>query len=275
MLAKDKLDRPRDDDPTVDPKQIEWFSALAAEWWNPRGKFRQIHAFNPVRRDFIVHEISRHFGRSLEPTAAFRGLTILDVGCGAGLLCEPLAELGADVVGIDATARNIAIARHHAEGCGLFIDYRHCLVRQVVECGARFDVVLNTEVVEHVVDPQKLLQDCAALVKPDGILIVATLNRTLRAYALAIVGAEYLLGWLPKGTHDWRRFLRPAEVKSMIAGQGLTTTTVKGVVYNPLSGRWRLSGDDSVNYMLLAEKRRGSLTNSTPSVSRSRATGAI
>lgn len=254
MLKKDKLDQTWNHSRTVDPKEIERFTALAAEWWNPDGKFRMVHKFNPVRRDYIIAQIARHFGRETAGHASFAGLRILDVGCGAGLLCEPLAALGATVVGIDATARNIEIARWHAAENNLAPDYRHCLAGHVLETGARFDVVLNTEVVEHVADPQQLLRECSHLVASGGILIVATLNRTLRAFLLAIVGAEYLLRWLPKGTHDWRRFLKPAEIGAMVRQHGLSLKAVVGVSYSPLEGRWRLSGDASVNYMLLAKK---------------------
>lgn len=254
MLSKDRLGRPWPQSKTVDPEEIARFTALAEEWRNPNGKFRPIHRFNPVRRDYIVDRIIRHFGRDGRDEAGFTGLKILDVGCGAGLLCEPLAERGAQVVGIDATARNIEIARWHAAQKGLDVDYRHCLAEHVLEMGERYDVVLNTEVVEHVTDPKQLMKDCSDLVKPDGVLVVATLNRTLRSFLLAIIGAEYLLRWLPKGTHDWRRFQRPEEVRDMIERHGLKTREVTGVTFNPIANRWRLSSDSSVNYMLLAVK---------------------
>ena len=254
MLKKDHLDQPWNHARTVDPGEIERFTALAAEWWKPDGKFRTIHKFNPVRRDYIVGQIARHLGRDPNGDSPFAGLRILDVGCGAGLLCEPLAALGATVVGIDATARNIEIARWHAAESHLVLDYRHCLAEHVVETGERFDVVLNTEVVEHVAEPRQLMRECSELVAPGGILIVATLNRTLRAFLLAIIGAEYVLRWLPKGTHDWRRFLKPAEIGAMIRQHGLSLKAVVGVSYNPLHDRWRLSGDASVNYIMLAKK---------------------
>jgi len=240
---------------TVDPEEIARFTVLAEEWWNPNGKFRPIHRFNPVRRDYILDRVTQHFDRDHDNHAALAGLRILDVGCGAGLLCEPLAERGAKVVGIDATARNIEIARWHAAQSSLDIDYRHCLAEHVLEAGETFDVVLNTEVVEHVADPELLMKECSALVKPSGIMIVATINRTLHSFALAIVGAEYVLKWLPKGTHDWRRFLRPDEVRGMIEAHDLDFSKLTGVSFNPITGRWRLSGDISVNYMLLAAKR--------------------
>ncbi len=238
----------------MDPKEIARFESLAEEWWKPDGKFRTVHAFNAARRDYIIDRICRRFARDVRDQDALAELSILDVGCGAGLLCEPLAARGADVVGIDPTARHIAIARWHAAESGLPVDYRHCLAGHVLETGARFDVVLNTEVVEHVADPQQLMTDCCDLVAPGGIMIMATLNRTLRAFLLAIVGAEYVLRWLPRGTHDWRRFLRPDEIGAMIEGHGLVTSEVAGLTYNPVAGRWRLSRDSAVNYMLLAAK---------------------
>jgi 2-polyprenyl-6-hydroxyphenyl methylase/3-demethylubiquinone-9 3-methyltransferase len=256
MLAKDQLDQPWDGGRTVDPAQIERFQRLAGEWWKPDGRFRGVHEFNAARRDYIVSRIARHFGRDRDGKDAFAGLRILDVGCGAGLLCEPLAERGATVVGIDPTARNIEIARWHAAEKAVPVAYRHCLAEHVLETGERFDVVLNTEVVEHVADPGQLMKECCALVKPGGVMIVATLNRTARSFALAIVGAEYVLRWLPRGTHDWRRFLRPGQIRAMIRRHGLRTREVMGMSYNPIAGRWRLSRDTGVNYMLLATKAR-------------------
>lgn len=254
MLSKDRLGRPWPQSKTVDPNEIARFTALAEEWWNPNGKFRPIHMFDPVRRDYIADRIARHFRRDSEDEAALAGLSILDVGCGAGLLCEPLAERGAHVVGIDATARNIEIARWHAAQSRLDVDYRHCLAEHVIETSERFDVVLNTEVIEHVADPERLMKECCDLVKPGGVMIVATLNRTLRSFLLAIIGAEYVLRWLPKGTHDWKRFLRPSEIGAMIEPHGLEVSDVTGVSFSPVASRWRLSGDTSVNYMLLAVK---------------------
>ncbi len=254
MLTKDQLDGNVMASDTVDPAEIARFTSLAEEWWNPNGRFRAIHKFNPVRRDYILNAISIHFVLKLSDRYPLAGLNILDVGCGAGLLCEPLAEQGAHVVGIDATARNVDVARLHASAQALPIDYRHCLAEHVRETGELFDVVINTEVIEHVANPGQLLADCSALVKPGGIMVVATLNRTVRALVLAIVGAEYILRWLPKGTHDWRRFLRPREISDMLDRNGLKTQEVRGVTFNPFSNCWRLSNDDSVNYMLLAAK---------------------
>jgi 2-polyprenyl-6-hydroxyphenyl methylase/3-demethylubiquinone-9 3-methyltransferase len=257
VLAKDRLDQPRGDAGTVDPAEITRFAALAEEWWNPNGKFKAIHAFNPVRRDFIIEQLVHSFGRDTADRQALAGLKVLDVGCGAGLLCEPLAARGADVIGIDAAGRNVEIARRHASQSGLAIDYRHCLAEHLIETSQRFDVVLNTEVVEHVADPRRLLQQCADLLKPGGLMIVATLNRTARAYLLAIIGAEYVLHWLPRGTHDWGRFLKPDEVLAMIEPHELKMIDTVGLSYNPIAARWRISRDTGVNYMLIATKGAG------------------
>ncbi|UCH75143.1 MAG: bifunctional 2-polyprenyl-6-hydroxyphenol methylase/3-demethylubiquinol 3-O-methyltransferase UbiG [Rhodospirillales bacterium] len=254
MLKKDQIDSPWPESGTVDPKQIERFEKLAEEWWKPEGKFRVAHKFNAVRRDYLVSRIARHFGRNPGNEDTLSGVRILDVGCGAGLFCEPLAKRGAEVVGIDPTARNIEIARWHAAQEGLSIEYRHGLAEHVVATGERFDVVVNAEVVEHVADPQQLMKDCGDLVKPGGLLLVATLNRTARAFLLAIVGAEYVLRWLPKGTHEWHRFLRPDEIRGMLRRSGLRTTEIVGVSYSPIADRWRLSRDTGVNFMLLAAK---------------------
>ena len=253
MLMKDRLS-PAGPRATIDPSEIEKFTALAEEWWNPNGKFHTVHAFNAARRDFLFDRIARHFGRTAAAKDGLDGLSILDVGCGAGLLCEPLAARGAEVVGIDATARNIEIARWHAAQGGHAIHYRHALAEDVVETGERYDVVLNMEVIEHVSDPARLMQDCARLVKPGGMMVVATLNRTLRSFGIAIVGAEYILGWLPKGTHDWRRFLKPAEIEAMLTPSGLAVTELAGASFSPLSKRWRISRDPSVNYLMVATR---------------------
>jgi 2-polyprenyl-6-hydroxyphenyl methylase/3-demethylubiquinone-9 3-methyltransferase len=251
MIVKDRLDAPWGSASTVDPEEIARFNALAQEWWNPRGRFQPIHDFNEVRCGYIIDRIAGHFRRNCDTLDELR---ILDVGCGAGLICEPLAERKASVVGIDAAARNIEIAKRHSTEHGLNIDYRHCLAEHLVETEAAFDVVLNTEVIEHVADPGLLMQACSSLVRPGGIMIVATLNRTLRAYVLAIVAAEFVLRWLPVGTHDWHRFLRPQEIEGMIAPHSLSVTDSTGVAYNPVRRRWRLTRDTSVNYMLTAER---------------------
>lgn len=254
MLAKDHLDQPWPLSKTVDPKEVERFTRLADEWWNPSGKFRPVHAFNAVRLDYIKDRIARRYGRFIGTSDAFAGLNILDIGCGAGLLCEPLAELGAQVTGIDATARNVEIARQHGADRGLTIDYRHCLAEHVCETGDEFDVVLNTEVIENVADQGQFMEDCCRLVRPGGSMIVATLNRTARSFLLAIVDAEYVLRWLPKGTHDWRRFVQPNEIRTMIRRHGLETDDMHGVSYNPMARRWHVTSDTSVNYMLHATR---------------------
>jgi len=260
MLSKDRLDAPWAAAQIVDPGEIARFTALAQEWWKPDGKFRTVHDFNAARLDYIVERISKHCDRI---DADLSGLRILDIGCGAGLLCEPLAELGAKVLGIDATARNVEIARHHAAERDLDIEYRHCLAEHLLEAEEPFDAVLNTEVVEHVADPSQLMAECSALVRPGGMLIVATLNRTLRAFLIAIVGAEHVLRWLPKGTHDWRRFLRPREIAEMIALQNLLETDRTGVSFSPIARKWRLTRDTSVNYILTAEKQVSQRPTST------------
>jgi 2-polyprenyl-6-hydroxyphenyl methylase/3-demethylubiquinone-9 3-methyltransferase len=254
MIVKDKLDRPWDASRTVDPQEVARFTALAEEWWRPDGRFRPIHRFNATQRDFIVDRISRHFGRDLSAERPLAGLRVVDIGCGAGLLCEPIAEKGADVLGIDASARNIAVARRHAEERGLPVRYRHCLAEHLLEAGEGFDVVLNTEVVEHVADQEAFIAQCSALVKPGGLTIVATLNRTLISFMFGIVAAERVLRWLPKGTHDWQRFVRPAELARMLQQSGLQTREVIGVTCNPITRNWRISRNSAINYMLLAER---------------------
>jgi len=254
MQLKDRLDQPWGHSPTVDPEEIARFDALADEWWNPKGKFRMVHAFNEVRCDFIVDRVAHHFHRNKQSGGCLSGLDMLDVGCGDGLVSERLAEVEANVVGIDATARNIEIARRHALKSGLIIDYRYGLTEHVAAGDEYFDVVLNLEVIEHVADPARLMVECSALVRPGGLLIVATINRTLRSWVKAIVGAEYVLRWLPVGTHDWWRFLRPEDIQRMVAPHGLNTREVSGITFNPLNNRWRVGADTSVNYMLIATR---------------------
>lgn len=237
---------------TIDASEIAKFSAMAAEWWDPKGKFAPLHKFNPTRLDFIKKHIEMHFERA--PNAGFKGLRLLDIGCGGGLLSEPMARLGATVTGADAGEANIKTAKIHADMEGLEIEYRHITAEQLVEEGAQFDIILNMEVIEHVADIDLFLEACSALLAPGGLMFMATLNRTLKAYALAIVGAEYVLGWLPRGTHDWSKFIKPAELEHALAAAGLSVRNMTGVSYNPLSDQWRLSGDLGVNYMLTAVK---------------------
>jgi 2-polyprenyl-6-hydroxyphenyl methylase/3-demethylubiquinone-9 3-methyltransferase len=240
---------------TVDPAEIERFSRIADEWWDPAGKFAPLHRFNPVRLGFVRDEICNRFGRDARQPAPLGGLRILDIGCGGGLISEPMARLGAKVTGVDAAARNVAVARLHAERMRLAIDYRHATAEELRAAGDTFDAVLALEVVEHVADVGLFLECCAALVRPGGILVMATLNRTTKAFALAIVGAEYVLRWLPRGTHDWRKFVKPSEAVRALRSNGLDVSELCGVAYNPLTGAWSLAPDDlDVNYMLVAGK---------------------
>jgi len=243
---------------SVDAEEVAKFAAMAEAWWDPEGKFRPLHRFNPVRLTFIRDRLCSHFGRDPLGELPLKGLRLLDIGCGGGLLCEPLARLGAEVTGLDAAEQNIEVARLHAAESGLQIDYRHDTVEALAESGAVFDAVLNMEVVEHVADVDGFLAASAGLVRPGGAMVLATLNRTPKAFLLAIVGAEYLLRWLPRGTHDWRRFLRPSEVSRRLQRGGLEIAELTGVAYNPLTDAWRLAPRDlDVNYMLVAVKPSG------------------
>ncbi|MBD8067008.1 bifunctional 2-polyprenyl-6-hydroxyphenol methylase/3-demethylubiquinol 3-O-methyltransferase UbiG [Devosia sp. PTR5] len=239
---------------TVNDAEISKFTAMAEEWWNPSGKFKPLHKFNPVRLRYIRDHLVRHFGRAANSIRPFEGLKVLDVGCGGGLLCEPLTRLGATVTGIDAAQRNIRIAQIHAEQAGLEIDYRATTSEALVAAGERFDVVLNMEVVEHVDNVPLYMKSCADLVAPGGLLFTATLNRTARAWALAVIGAEYVLRWLPRGTHDWNKFLTPDEIRSLLTRNGLSVVDQTGVVFHPLADEWRTSPDMGINYMVLAER---------------------
>jgi 2-polyprenyl-6-hydroxyphenyl methylase/3-demethylubiquinone-9 3-methyltransferase len=236
---------------SIDPDEVARFSEWAAEWWDPRGKFAPLHRFNPVRLGFIREQALARFGRDPKARRPFEGLTLLDIGCGGGLLAEPMARLGFAVTGVDASERNIGTAQAHAAEVGLAIDYRATTAEALLEAGARpFDVVLNMEVIEHVADPGAYLRDTARLIAPGGLMILATLNRTLKALALAKVGAEYVLRWVPAGTHDWRRFLRPDELRGFLAGEPYEVEGPFGVAFDPLTGRWSQSPDADVNYMM-------------------------
>lgn len=239
---------------TIDPAEIEKFSAMAAEWWDPKGKFRPLHKFNPVRLSFIRDTVCAHFSRDPDDRRPFDGLQFLDIGCGGGLLSEPMTRLGANVIGVDAAERNIKTAQVHAQEQGLDIDYRAGEVEGLVSSGETFDVILNMEVVEHVADVSVFLGACASLLKPGGIMFVATINRTAKAYALAIVGAEYVLGWLPKGTHEYSKLVQPLEIRDALALHGMTLRAPVGVSYNPLLDRWATSRDTQVNYMVVCDK---------------------
>ena len=237
---------------SIDAAEVARFDALGATWWDERGPMAVLHRFNPVRVGFVRDQVCARFGRdprSLDPLA---GLSLVDIGCGGGVLSEPLARLGATVTGLDPAPGNVAIARAHAEASGLEIDYREETIEARVAAGDRFDVVLAMEVVEHVADVDGFVAACCAAVKPDGLLVMATLNRTMKSWALAIVGAEYILRWLPRGTHDWNRFMTPDELSRAIARGGPTVGASGGVVYDPLSDRWSASPDLDVNYMLAA-----------------------
>ncbi len=242
---------------TVNDAEVAKFTAMAEQWWDPKGKFKPLHKFNPVRLAYIRDNLVRHFGRDATSIRPFEGLRILDVGCGGGLLCEPLTRLGASVVGIDAAERNIAIARLHAEQSGLAIDYRATTSEALVAAGEAFDVVLNMEVVEHVEDVPLYMKSCADLVGPGGLMFTATLNRTARSWALAVIGAEYVLRWLPRGTHDWNKFLTPEEVVAQLRRNGLRVVDQTGVVFHPIGDEWRISSDMGINYMVLAERAAG------------------
>jgi 2-polyprenyl-6-hydroxyphenyl methylase / 3-demethylubiquinone-9 3-methyltransferase len=240
--------------PSIDPAEVARFSAQAAHWWDPNGPFRPLHRFNPARLAYIRDQLCTHFGRDARAPAPLAGLQLLDIGCGGGLVCEPMARLGARVTGADASEANIGAARAHAAQQGLEIDYRHSSAEALARAGEPFDVVLNLEVIEHVADRGVFLAACAQLLKPGGIMLLATLNRTLKAYGLAVLGAEYVLGWLPRGTHDWNKFITPEELTALLAAQGLDVTGRTGVSYQILTGQWALSPDMDVNYMLCARK---------------------
>jgi 2-polyprenyl-6-hydroxyphenyl methylase/3-demethylubiquinone-9 3-methyltransferase len=240
---------------SVDPEEVAKFAALADDWWDPAGTFAPLHKLNPARLTFIRDRIAAHQGRDPLAERPLAGLRVLDIGCGGGLLCEPLTRLGAEVTGIDAAEPNVAAAARHAAEAGLDIDYRHTTAETLAAGGAHFDLVLNMEVVEHVADVKAFLQASAALVAPGGAMVLATLNRTPKSFAFAIVGAEYLLRWLPRGTHDWRKFLRPSELVAYLRAAGLETKELTGVAYNPLTGAWHLAARDlDVNYMIFAVK---------------------
>ena len=241
---------------TVDPAEVAKFEAMAAEWWNPNGKFKPLHMLNPCRLDYITSQIASEFDRDLAVPLPFTGLRILDIGCGGGLLSEPMARLGADVVGADPAPRNIPVAQVHAAQSGLTIDYRLTTAEDLAKEGEQFDVVLNMEVVEHVPNPQSFLTACQTLLKPGGLMICSTLNRNAKSFGMAIIGAEWVMRWLPKGTHDWRKFITPDELAEFIRKAGLDPVDRKGMVFNPVAWSWRLSSRDlSVNYVTASVKR--------------------
>ena len=241
---------------TVDPSEVAKFEAMAAEWWDPNGKFKPLHMLNPCRLDYIISQIAAEYDRVPEQELPFKGLRILDIGCGGGLLCEPMARLGATVVGVDAAERNIPVAQAHAVQSGLDIDYRFNTAEALAADGEQFDVVLNMEVVEHVADPLAYLTACQQLLKPNGLMVCSTINRNPKSFAMAIIGAEYVMRWLPKGTHEWSKFITPDELFGLITDAGLEPVDRKGFVFNPITWQWKLSDRDlSVNYVTASIKR--------------------
>lgn len=239
---------------TLDPAEIDRFERIAAEWWDAHGKFRPLHKLGPARLTFIRDEILAHFGRQAGGLRPLQGLSMLDIGCGGGLISEPLARLGASVTGLDPGSENIEAARRHAQAQGLVIDYRVGMVEDLAAAEARYDVVCCLEVVEHVPDVPAFLATCAKLVRPGGLMLLSTINRTLKAYALAIVGAEYVLRWLPAGTHQWDRFVTPGELAGHLSAAGLSAPRFKGMVYSPISDTWSLNDDTDVNYLAATTK---------------------
>lgn len=239
--------------PSIDPGEVANFSALADSWWDPKGPFRPLHVLNPARLSYLVEQICAQFGRSPADRLPFKGLSLLDIGCGGGLLAEPMARLGATVTGIDAAEKNIAVARLHAEKSGLNIDYQAISAEDLANRGQKFDIILTLEVIEHVADIQSFLTAASTLLAPAGLMILSTLNRTPKAFMLAIIGAEYVMRWLPRGTHDWRKFLTPDELAAHVQQAGLTAIDRMGLTYSPLADRWSTSARDlSVNYMITA-----------------------
>lgn len=240
---------------TVDPSEVAKFEAMADEWWDLEGKFKPLHMLNPTRLDYITTQIAAEFNRDLSADAPFAGLRILDIGCGGGLLCEPMARLGADIVGADAAAGNIPVAQIHAKQSGLTIDYRHTTAEDMAAAGEQFDVVLNMEVVEHVADPLSYLTACRQLLKPGGLHICSTINRNPKSFAMAIVGAEYVMRWLPKGTHEFEKFITPDELFDLMRQAGLDPVDRKGFKFDFLGWSWSISDRDlSVNYVTAALK---------------------
>ena len=240
---------------TIDPSEVAKFEAMAAEWWDPNGKFKPLHMLNPCRLDYITQQIAAEFDRDLHGRLPFEGLRILDIGCGGGLLSEPMARLGATVVGADAAERNIPVAQVHAEQGGLDIDYRHTTAEDLAAAGEQFDAILNMEVVEHVADPLAYLTACQKLLRPGGLMVCSTLNRNPKSYVMAIIGAEHIMRWLPKGTHDWNKFITPDELFDLLKNAGLEPVDRKGFVFNPLGWSWSISDRDlSVNYVTASVK---------------------
>jgi 2-polyprenyl-6-hydroxyphenyl methylase/3-demethylubiquinone-9 3-methyltransferase len=240
---------------SVDPREMESFSRMAHDWWNPDGMFRPLHVMNGARLSLIKETVCDHFLRDPDQDRPLEGLRVLDIGCGGGLLCEPMVRLGATVTGVDALEKNVKTAKTHAKQGGIEVDYRHGTIEQMVEAGETpYDVVLNMEVIEHVANPRDFIADCAAMVRPGGIMMCSTINRTLKAFAFAIVGAEYVLRWLPRGTHQYDKLVRPSELTAYLKLAGLNVERVTGMSLNPMTERWRLNDDTSINYVTSAVK---------------------
>ena len=254
MMTQTSADKAPPRGTTVDDAEIAKFERLAAEWWDPHGKFRPLHKLNPLRIAYIKDQLCRYFGRDAKSANALKGLRLLDIGCGGGLLCEPMARLGAEITGVDPSPVNIEVASLHARQSSLTVDYRAGTAEDLASAGETFDAVLNMEVVEHVADVEAFIAACAAMVRPGGLMVVSTINRTVKALGLAIIGAEYILRWLPRGTHTYDKLVRPEELESAMAADGLRLIDETGVAYNPLTDRWSLSADMDVNYMVLAER---------------------
>lgn len=240
---------------SVEPSEVHKFAADAAEWWDPDGKFRPLHRINALRVSYVRDTVCRRFHRDATSLTPLAGLSVLDVGCGGGLLAEPMARLGASVTGVDADVRGIEVARRHASLKGIVIDYRAGTAEELAAGAAQYDIVLAMEVVEHVADLSVFLGACGALVRSGGLLFVATLNRTAKAMLLAVIGAEYVLRWLPRGTHDWRKFVRPSELERELSAAGMRLSDVAGISYNPLTDRWSISSDVDVNYIAVGTPR--------------------
>jgi 2-polyprenyl-6-hydroxyphenyl methylase/3-demethylubiquinone-9 3-methyltransferase len=259
MMAKQAaLHPPHDASPSVDPAEVEQFDAIAGRWWDPEGPFRPLHRLTPARMTYLRDRMAGHFARDITADAPFDGLCAVDIGCGGGLISEPLARLGLVVTGVDAGANNIAAARAHAAGQGLAIDYRCATAETIAAGGERFDVVFALEIIEHVADRKAFVGACASLARPGGLIVFSTINRTAKAFALAVVGAEYILRWLPRGSHQWRKFVRPSELARDLRAAGARPVDTTGLVFDPLDNRWHLAADLDVNYFLTAEFEQGS-----------------
>jgi len=240
---------------SVDPAEMESFSRMAADWWDPSGPFKPLHIMNGARLSFIKETVCEHFGLDSRLEQPLKGLRVLDIGCGGGLLCEPMVRLGATVTGVDALERNLKTAKTHAEQVGVEVDYRHGTIEQLVQAGEiPFDVVLNMEVIEHVANPPDFMVDCGKMVKPGGIMLCSTINRTLKAFAFAIFGAEYVLRWLPRGTHQYDKFIKPIQLKRWMTAADLNVSEQIGMSLNPLTQIWKLSDDMSINYVTVGQK---------------------